>query len=255
VYSAYVHVEGKAEGQPKELKPLLPGEKKASAYAIATSQSQLDVIYETKKGGKIELKPSFTISAAGCDRLDSTGFIVPPALRSRACGVSDPVNFNAINLVTSEQKAGNFLSWDLSVAGPAGSVSWIDGILTNSSRKGSFTIDIPGIYTLEQGSLDFEFDNGIVTKSISSGIFSGIMPAAGMSAYGSFDLGDLELNYDFGWGEDLYRAGLNFPVGGGTFASVEVPEPGTWALFIVGFGFVGLRLRGQRGLLRVCSSR
>jgi hypothetical protein len=158
----------------------------------------------------------------------------------------DPIDFVASDLVSGTTVSGTLLDIESNITGGSGLVDWTDGVLTISGRalSGNFLIDISSPYTRQQGNVQFSFANGIVTSSMATGMFSGLLPGVGNSAIGAFALGDTNLDYDFGFGSN--DIGLNLGFGNGGEAQDAIPEPATWAFLIAGFGAVGGVMRRRR---------
>lgn len=152
----------------------------------------------------------------------------------------DPIEFSATDLSTGETRAGVFFDSNVSIYDGNGELTWKNGILTISATggsllSGSFSIDMSSIYTLQKGSLNFEFKDNTVTTSTSSGVFEGLMPSVGQNAIGVFTTGQIGFDYDLGFGSNQIDLTLNIPDSGSADAVASaVPEPESYTLLIAG---------------------
>ena len=138
---------------------------------------------------------------------------------------------------------GQITSWIMSIS---------DGVTTANFSSVDGTLDFSGASLWSNGTdLLFNYDNSvgfIYAAFYSPGNFSGLVMQAG------FDGG---IRYN----EDLIRlagASAGFERGDETglqsIASIPrdptgaVPEPGTWAMMLTGFGALGFRMRRRRGI-------
>lgn len=219
------------------------------AFAAAGSTSKLAVSGRAKGGGKWKVVPNGVLNVGGCRGVGT----LPPRIQNdlgpvlaginAACAVKDPIGFAAVNTETSETAAGNLIVWELEAFSDKGSLSLTDGDLLIDTLSGRFFLEIPGVYTQEQGLIDFAFENGIVTRSSTSGIFAGLVPNVGMAAAGTYALGPFSLNYDFGWGETPYDVRFDVASEGSAVTYQLVPEPATWAMLLLGYAAIGIALR------------
>jgi hypothetical protein len=241
-YEALVRVLGSANTAIRQ-----PAEKGDWAFAMASSSSVLNIFGIAAGGGKVSPKPFKTLGLKRC--LKEGAFGKPGNLpagwpeKVKGCKGSDPISVQATNLADGQTIDATLFSYEMEGLSPGGSMAFEDGLLTINTSDGRFTLDIPGIYTSQKGSVFFEFANGIVTRSDADGQFASLLPGVGMSALGSFDLGSIELDYDFGWGDHIYS--VNFGAGVSDQVAVYqiVPEPGSWALMLAGFSLAGIALR------------
>jgi hypothetical protein len=58
----------------------------------------------------------------------------------------------------------------------------------------------------------------------------------------------LTIYYDGADADNSYLHGLTYQLSGGGRLVAAVPEPGTWTLFLAGFGLLGAAMRRKRGL-------
>jgi hypothetical protein len=68
-----------------------------------------------------------------------------------------------------------------------------------------------------------------------------LLDALGFSFSGEF--GDRNIYWAVSTYRDLTRANITFSI---TEVTAGVPEPGTWAMMLLGFGSVGMALRARR---------
>lgn len=244
-YEALVRVFGSADTDIRK-----PAEKGDWAFAMASSSSVLNIFGIAEGGGKVSPKPFKRLGLKNCLK---DGAVLKPgdlpegwAGKVKGCKGSDPISVQATNLVDGQTIDATLFSYEMEGLGQGGSMAFEEGLLTINTRDGRFTLDIPGLYTSQKGSVSFEFANGIVTRSDADGQFAGLLPGVGMSALGSFDLGSIELDYDFGWGDNIYS--VNFGAGVSDQVAVYqiVPEPGTWAMMLAGFSLAGIALRRRQ---------
>ncbi len=244
-YEAVVRVNGHA------LTNIKGGKKGDWAFALASSTSKLEIFGVAAGTGKLEVKPFKRLNLKGCtNAIEGGGFVIPEPWNTanKACKSGDPIIVEAINQVDGSTASGTLFSFDMEGLTNIGIMSFEDGLLSIDALSGRFTLDIPGLYTLQSGSIVFEFENGIVTRSDLTGQFAGLLPGVGMSALGSWSLGPMALDYDFGWGDDAYSLAIDAGVFDQVSAFQMVPEPASWAMMISGFGLVGATLRRRRGL-------
>lgn len=165
----------------------------------------------------------------------------------------DPIDFSALNLLTGERLSGRMLQIDYGLRGGDGDLNWDSGVLqiTGPSSSGFFALSMPSSYTTLKGTIELEWENGIFTKSLGTGDWSGVawLPMVGDPALGNFGLVDPQFQYDFGWDPDT-PVSLRFRFGNGGMTT-DIPEPATWAMLVAGFGLVGGTLRRRRRLLPV----
>jgi len=192
----------------------------------------------TSSAGRLRWRAVSVVSASGCTQ---------PCVRVR-----DPIDFVARSLSTGETRSGTLLDIDYSLDQGSGRIDWTDGVLSIESGEahpvsGSFSLDLDSPFTVQQGRVSFTFVDGIVTQSVATGVFEGKLPGVGRSAIGGFSLGAVELDYDFGFGNDPIALGLSFSNGGQADVISVVPEP--HAALLAGGGVLSL-LCLRRGTMR-----
>lgn len=151
---------------------------------------------------------------------------------------------------------------------PAGPGSVSSSITFDVSGTGAFlatfNFDNPFSVAIAQASASFNYDPDVIT--FTSGSFGGLgtfVPVAGPTGSSiQVDLASLA-----GGARSLTLAGtINNPGAGNNFARIggsitltqsrtAVPEPATWALFILGFGTVGGLLRRRNRSVGVSKAR
>ena len=155
----------------------------------------------------------------------------------------DPIYFTATDLVTGATLEDTLFSIDF--AGNGCGLDWdssLGSFLLESRGLSSFRIDIDSPYTVQQGVLDLEINNGVVTRSFTDGMFAGMLPAVGFQGPVALPLGDFTLDYDFcGFSANPMDVALHVDSDAGVF--VAVPEPST-------FGFIGAGVLATLILLR-----
>jgi hypothetical protein len=161
----------------------------------------------------------------------------------------DPINFMILDLVTGELLEEVLLDISYDILG-LGSLEWdsTTGSFSIDAENAEFHIDISSPFTLQQGVLDLDITNGLITVANDTGIFDGVLPAIGSSGTFSTTLGDITLDYDFGdfGGHDLDIT-ASFSGGGDARASV-VPEPST--LLLLSSGLAGVIGLGRKRLFK-----
>lgn len=141
-----------------------------------------------------------------------------------------------------------------------------------SSKLGFSVSGTPGAFTatfrfsnpfnpaMATGSASFDFDPDVLT--FTSGTF-GPGSTFAIAAPGSGSAITVSLANLAGGAQTLTLNG-NFAAGGNNFADIGgslnlvgglVPEPATWALFILGFGAIGGALRRRAGAVRVSKAK
>jgi hypothetical protein len=138
----------------------------------------------------------------------------------------DPIIFDVKDIGTGKTIAETLFDIDVGVSG--GTANWNDGDVTINGGTGdghfSVKMDSPHM-TSVPGTLSLSWMNGVITESIDTGTFDGILPSVGApasliahlgDAYGGFDIG-----FDFGTGNFDLTANLD------ASGSAAVPEPST----------------------------
>jgi len=114
----------------------------------------------------------------------------------------------------------------------------------NSSENARLLIDLSSPFTLEHGLLDMAIQDGIVSSSVATGIFAGLLPPTGTAGPFTVPLGDLAVDFDFGsFNGDNTDLMLNLSDQGSALASAvnPLPEPSILVMFAIGFSFFVLR--------------
>lgn len=179
-----------------------------------------------------------------------------PAVRvSHASNVRDPVSFRVTDLDTGDVFVDEFLAIDMVLEDDAGVISWENGHVSVNGTNGLFSvvIDSPFITSINDtpntsGILTAEFIDGLMTTSITSGIFSGLLPAVGETADFSFSFGDANgaITMDFDFGPENTN-GYDFEVNwSGSGRVADVPEPETSFLVLLGLASLGLMGRRRK---------
>ncbi|MQA20288.1 hypothetical protein [Rugamonas rivuli] len=213
--SGVVHVDGFAD---------VPGRGSASSAAL----SQVRVHGgDLMRNGRIKWGPAFSMSATK-----------RASVRAR-----DPISFDVLDPITGLHSTGVLEDIDAELNG-AGSASWSGNVLSVDADQFVFTIDMDSSFipASERGTVDFIIDHGIVTTSMSTGIFAGLLPSVGSS--GTFSTAfsnDLTLDYDLG-GMGGPNALVDFDFGNASDA-VAMPAPDTLLLAGTGLMLLGLFVR------------
>ena len=166
----------------------------------------------------------------------------------RTGAFQDPVDLSFQDLDTNTTQSSRLFDLDVQLPA-AGSSTMFNGELTISGTDGSFSLNQLSQYLVNgTGMMSLTFQNGIVTQSIDSGIYDGLLPAVGTSSLAiGFHLGDAggNINLDFDFGPSN-TSGYDMTAQLGNSAFVEVPEPGTFVLAILGLlsGVITLKCRG-----------
>lgn len=153
----------------------------------------------------------------------------------------DPIVFTILDLVTGDLIEEVLLDISYDILG-LGSFDWdsTTGSFSIDAATAEFHIDISSPFTDQQGTLDLEIANSVITVANDTGIFDGVLPSAGSPGTFSTTLGDILLDYDFGdfGGHDLDIT-ASFSGGGSAYAGI-IPEPTSFAIWsLIGLSFVG----------------
>lgn len=107
-----------------------------------------------------------------------------------------------------------------------------------------FTNTLSGIYsvTLDTSSRSVDFTSAYLTNGVDTFFLSKLYSVGSLEGWGLDDTLIAAGNYT------LFVKGKNTRTGslGGTITIAALPEPGTWAMMIIGFGAVGFSLRRKR---------
>jgi hypothetical protein len=202
-----------------------PSEAYAFSYAQITARGGRQL-----RNGQIQWRPQ--ISTA-------------PVFGSSFARGYDPIDFTILDLVTGDSVESVLLDISYDIRG-LGSLEWdsTTGYFSIDAKNAEFHIDITSPFTLQQGILDLEIVDGLITVANDTGIFDGVLPSVGTPGAFLTTLGDITLDYDFGefGGHDLDIA-ANFG-GGGSAHVVAIPEPSSFSIFTAGIALVlGYRKR------------
>lgn len=188
------------------------------------------------------------VAVRGGKRLRNGRIAWGPTLSSQVSGqatvgVHDPISFDILDTTTGIHSLEVLEDIESSLVGP-GSFSWMSDTLSVDATDFIFTIDMtnPFIASADQGSVDFRISGGVVTTSIATGIFAGLLPSVGSS--GDFSTpfsNNLTIDYDFG---GLGGSNPDITADFGNGGEAAVAEPG--AILLVGFGLVMLGLARSR---------
>lgn len=156
--------------------------------------------------------------------------------------------------------------------GSLGGVSFTNAVVTLSGSGNTNNIIAPvsGIYVLPNvpvavnvsglGTGNFVDQIGLVSNNLNSNVGLGDFSINRALLFTSNSAGAFDLSTSFGptTGTATINAGLGFSTTAGTFvldsaASAifqetvsAVPEPASWAMLMLGFGMIGLAMRGRR---------
>ncbi|MGK7882477.1 MAG: hypothetical protein AB4060_20605 [Crocosphaera sp.] len=149
--------------------------------------------------------------------------------------IRDPIVFNIIDLETGEEIEEVLLDISFDIFG-LGSFEWDSTTSTFmiDAENAEFHIDISSPFTTQQGILDLEIANGIITVSNDTGIFDGVLPSVGSPGQFSTTLGEITLDYDFGdFNDNELDITASFSGGGSAQVGISVPEPSSnWSIII-----------------------
>ncbi|ELX13014.1 hypothetical protein Jab_1c16330 [Janthinobacterium sp. HH01] len=201
--------------------------------ATAASAAKSEVVIHggnLLRNGRVIWGPAFTMSATA-----------RATARAR-----DPISFDILDPDTGLHTTGVLEDIDAELTG-AGSVTWAGNILSVDADQFVFNIDLDSSFipASERGTVDFIITNGIVTTSISTGIFAGLLPTVGSS--GTFSTAfsnDLVLDYNLG-SLGGANALVDFTLGGAG-AAVAMPAPDTLLLAGTGLMLLGLFVRRSK---------
>src|SRR5262249_15582669 len=90
----------------------------------------------------------------------------------------DPIDFRVTDLATGIITTGTLFDVSSAIRGD-GTWSWSGGTFALNATDFDFHISINSPFTVQQGTANLVVQNGIVTTSDGSGIFSGVFPAIG----------------------------------------------------------------------------
>ena len=153
----------------------------------------------------------------------------------------DPIHFEVFDLDGGSLFGGDLLEIVADLH-PDGELSWGGGTFSLDATDFSLLIDLTSPYTVQQGLVDFLVEGGVVTRSIGTGIFSGLLPAVGTPGTFSVPFAPFAFDYDLGEVPDGGSVGMSM-VGGSV-----VPEPATVTLIALGvLALAGVGRRRARG--------
>lgn len=234
-----------------------------TSHAYAGSVSLVDIVTMDNTTGSLSLRFVADLTASTTEQAGSKNGGTGGAL------VGDPVDYQLVDLDTNEILSGTLLDLSMEVTGDASVITWDSnsdalsfGDAMDPSEDAEFYIDLSSPFTLEQGLLDLVIQNGTVSTSLATGIFSGLLPPTGTTGPFTVPLGNLVIDYDFGsaFNTDNTELMISLSDGGSAFASAVnpasgVPEPSSLPiLFALSVSaLVVRRARGQR-ILR-CGGR
>ena len=116
----------------------------------------------------------------------------------------------------------------------------------------SFTNTLAGIYsvTLDTSSKSVDFTSAYLTNGVNNFFLSKLYSIGSLEGWGLDDTQIAAGNYT------LFVKGKNTKTGslGGTITITALPEPGTWAMMLLGFGAMGWQLRRRRSSLRLAQA-
>lgn len=176
-----------------------------------------------------------------------------------ASGVSTPVNngivFEDFNAITPGQSVGtNAFAYSADVANKGAKPAGATGNYAAILGGGSYTVSLPAfapVLSFLTGSIDSY--NSVTLTLVNTAL------ATTNAAYQTFQTftgsqlgtldGDGRITFDTGSSTMLISA-ANFQSTGNSFEIDNIasaaPEPATWAMMILGFGFAGMALRSRR---------
>lgn len=113
--------------------------------------------------------------------------------------------------------------------------------ITVTARYATLLVDISSPYTVQQGTATLTIDEGFVVESVDTGMFDGLLPSVGTLADNLSFAFPSEFTLDYDLGEfNGHELDINLNLGnGGNSTAVEIPEPATLCLLLLG----GLALR------------
>ena len=133
----------------------------------------------------------------------------------------------------------------------------IDGVTTDTTFMGSATFQLPDLGTTAGALTNIRVDSAtnIDFTSISLTDPNSVETFFTLTRAGDLDLGTIRLNTIPGTYTLTVRgtSGGNASFGG-NLSFAAVPEPATWALFILGFGAVGHTMRRRSSKVRVAKA-
>ena len=169
-------------------------------------------------------------------------------------GTKDPVTFSLFDPATEGLLFGDWpdIKTDISLLDDNATsfFSLDDTGLTLSAQNATVSFGLNHAYTVEEGSLELVIENGIVTRSLDSGVFEGLLPAEGST--GPLWIGlssEQSFSYDLSslLGQFSRDSQLVMEAGSILDNAIDaVPEPSGGVLFGLGCGFM-LFLRSRKG--------
>jgi hypothetical protein len=163
----------------------------------------------------------------------------------------DPIDFSWLDLDDGSTLTDQLWSLDFDL-GENTQASWSNGDVSFSGSAGGLEIVMDSPYiTSGTGTLRLRFDNGLVTESYTSGVFTGLLPAVGASSspiafhFGDVN-GDVNIDFDFG-GENTNGYNVAAEFGASGSFSEAAPEPTTAVLLGAGLLALGAFRRLRRG--------
>jgi hypothetical protein len=191
---------------------------------------------------------SARVIAQGANR-GAGGIVWRPAVQSGTLaggswGIFDPIAFEMFDLLTDQLLAEGTL---LEIVGDGdGTIAWDSDTFSLNAMNARFSIEIPGMFTSQQGSLELEVSAGQVTLATATGLFAGLsLPSIGSPGTFSMPLpSEFVLDYDLDPTQDR-DVNVTFDFSGGGSAYIAVPEPAT--LLLLGAGIMVLGLARGRG--------
>ena len=149
----------------------------------------------------------------------------------------DPIHFDIIDLDGGSLLGGDLLEIEADLA-PDGALDWAGGTFSLDAIFFRLLIQLATPFTLQQGTVDFLVEGGVVTRSNATGIFAGLLPGVGSPGTFSVPFGPIVFDYDLGPVPEGGSIGMSM-IGGSV-----VPEPATVTL--VALGLAGVAALGRR---------
>jgi hypothetical protein len=197
------------------------------------------VVFDRRQRGAADAFSAAEVRVRGGRLLRNGSVLWGPILSSSVAGSAsargrDPWAFTVLDLDTGDLFEGTLLSIDLDLG--QGQYDWDSdaGFFSLDAQDFTFNIDMSSAFTNVNGTLDFGVTNGVVTQSVATGIFAGILPGVGSPGSFTVPFAPIEFDYDLG---DFDGHDLDVSIGydgAGSAMMVGAPEPGSVVLLATG---------------------